>query len=281
MIVRTILFLSTVMGATSHMRHHGGLVSLILFSVLDWCGTFVFLSALAFGFLWLCTALVDFNKPQETDAPFYRALVYHYSKALIDLLQIRIETEGLEKLPKEGRFLLVCNHQHEADPGVIMYYMRHSGLVFISKYESQQMFLMGKLMYKLRAQFINRENDRQGLRVILNCIDLIKRDEASIAVFPEGGIKIEGKLSPFRPGVFKMATKTNVPIVVCTIQNTQFVLRNGLKLKPTNVIFHLVDVIQPEQYAGMKTTEISDMVHEMMARDLGPAFALEEGTAPV
>ena len=281
MIVRTILFLSTVMGATSHMRHDGGMVSLVLFSVLDWCGTFVILAALAFGFLWLCSALMDFNKPQETDSPFYRALIYHYSKALIDLLQIRIHTEGLEKLPKEGRFLLVCNHQHESDPAVIMYYMRHSGLVFISKHESKEMFLMGKLMYKLRAQFINRENDRQGLRVILNCIDLIKRDEASIAVFPEGGIKIEGKLSPFRPGVFKMATKTNVPIVVCTIQNTQFVLRHGLKLKPTNVKFHLVDVIQPEQYAGMKTTQISDMVHEMMAKDLGPAFALEEEAAPM
>ena len=276
MIVRIILFLSTFAGATAHLWLGNSWLSIILGSILVWCVTFVTLSALAFGFLWLCSALVDFDKPQETDAPFYRALVYHYSKALIDLLQIRIETRGLEKIPQRGRFLLVCNHQHEADPGVIMYYMRHSGLVFISKQESKDMFLMGKLMYKLRAQFINRENDRQGLRIILNCIDLMKRDEASIAVFPEGGIKIEGKLSPFRPGVFKMALKANVPIVVCTIQNTQFVLRNGLKLKPTDVKFHVLDVIQPEQFAGMKTTQISDMVHAMMAQDLGPDFLLEE-----
>lgn len=276
MIVRIILFLSTFFGATAHLWLGDSWTAIIFGSILVWCGSFLLLSALAFGFLWLCSALVDFNKPQETDSPFYRSLVYHYSKALIDLLQIRIETRGLEKLPQKGRFLLVCNHQHEADPGVIMYYMRHSGLVFISKHESKDMFLMGKLMYKLRAQFINRENDRQGLRVILSCIDLMKRDEASIAVFPEGGIKIEGKLSPFRPGVFKMALKANVPIVVCTIQNTQFVLRNGLKLKPTDVKFHVLDVIQPEQFAGMKTTQISDMVHAMMAKDLGPAFALEE-----
>ena len=276
MIVRIILFLSTFFGATAHLWLGDSWTAIIFGSILVWCGSFLLLSALAFGFLWLCSALVDFNKPQETDSPFYRSLVYHYSKALIDLLQIRIETKGLEKLPQKGRFLLVCNHQHEADPGVIMYYMRHSGLVFISKHESKDMFLMGKLMYKLRAQFINRENDRQGLRVILSCIDLMKRDEASIAVFPEGGIKIEGKLSPFRPGVFKMALKANVPIVVCTIQNTQFVLRNGLKLKPTDVKFHVLDVIQPEQFAGMKTTQISDMVHAMMAKDLGPAFALEE-----
>ena len=276
MIVRIILFLSTFVGATAHMRHDGGLPAWIFFSVLEWCGTFVLLSALAFGFLWLCSALVDFEKPQETDAPFYRWLVYHYSKALIDLLQIRIHTEGLEKLPQGERFLLVCNHQHEADPGVIMYYLYRSQLVFIAKQESKDMPIMGKLMYKLRAQFINRENDRQGLRVILNCIDLMKRDEASIAVFPEGGVKIEGKLSPFRPGVFKMALKANVPIVVCTIRNTQFVLRQGLKLKPTDVHFHLLDVVRPEQFAGMKTTEIADLVHKMMADDLGPDFWLEE-----
>ena len=276
MIVRIILSFSTIMGATAHMRHEGGPLSWILFSLLEFFLTFVILSALAFGFLWLCSALVDFNKAQETDSPFYRSLVYHYSRALIDLLSIRIHTEGLEKLPKEGRFLLVCNHQHEADPGIIMYYMRHSQLVFISKQESKDMFIMGKLMHKLRAQFINRENDRQGLKVILNCIDLIKRDEASIAVLPEGGIKIEGKLSPFRPGVFKIATKANVPIVVCTIRNTQFVLRQGLKLKPTDVHFHVLDVIQPEAFAGKKTTEISEMVHKMMADDLGEEFRLEE-----
>jgi len=135
---------------------------------------------------------------------------------------------------------------------------------------------IGKIMHKLRCQLLNRENDRQALKVILKCIDLIKKDQASIAVFPEGGIKIEGKLFPFRPGVFKIATKTQVPIVVCTIRNTQFVLRNGLRLKPTDVHFHVVDVIQPEQYAGMKTTEISDMVHQIMAKDLGPEFWLEE-----
>ena len=276
MIVRTIIFLSTFAGATAHLWLGDSWLVLIFGSILVWCGTFVTLSALAFGFLWLCSALVDFNQPQETDSPFYRALVYHYSKALIDLLSIRLHTEGLEKLPKEGRFLLVCNHQHKVDPGVIMYFFCHSQLVFVSKQENKEMFLVGKLLYKLRAQFIDRENDRQGLRVILNCIDLMKRDEASIGVFPEGGIKIEGKLSPFRPGVFKMALKANVPIVVCTIQNTQFVVRNGLGLKPTDVHFHLVDVIRPEQFAGMKTTQISDMVHQMMAKDLGPDFQITE-----
>ena len=104
MIVRIILFLSTFFGATAHLWLGNSWPAIIFGSILVWCGSFLLLSALAFGFLWLCSALVDFNKPQETDSPFYRSLVYHYSKALIDLLQIRIETRGLEKLPQKGRF---------------------------------------------------------------------------------------------------------------------------------------------------------------------------------
>jgi hypothetical protein len=42
------------------------------------------------------------------------------------------------------------------------------------------------------------------------------------------------------------------------------------RLKKTHVQLHLVDVIQPEQYEGMGTVEIGNMVYEIMARDLGP-----------
>jgi len=276
MIVRIILFFATFFAATVPVWWEGGFLMSLLVSVGVWFATFLGLILMAAGFLWICCAVVDFDKPQEEDSPFYRWLTEVYIVALIQLLSIRIHTEGLEKTPKEGRFLLVCNHQHEADPGVLMHYFKASQLVFISKQENRDMPFIGKIMHKLRCQLLNRENDRQALKVILKCIDLIKKDQASIAVFPEGGIKIEGKLSPFRPGVFKIATKTQVPIVVCTIRNTQFVLRNGLRLKPTDVHFHVVDVIQPEQYAGMKTTEISDMVHQIMAKDLGPEFWLEE-----
>ena len=136
------------------------------------------------------------------------------------------------------------------------------------------MFVVGKIMHKILCQPIDRENDRAALKTILKCIQLIKEDKVSIGVFPEGYTSKDGKLHHFRSGVFKIAQKTGVPIVVCTIQNTRQIFKNLAKLKKTDVHLHLVDVIPAEALKGKSTAEISDMVYEMMIGDLGEGFRM-------
>ena len=138
------------------------------------------------------------------------------------------------------------------------------------------MFAVGKFMHKIMCQLMDRENDREALKTILKCIRLLQDDEVSIGVFPEGGIKIKDKLSHFRPGVFKIAQKANVPIVVCTLKGTSDLFHNLKRLKPTHVQLHLVDVIPAEELAGRTTVEIADRVHAMMLESLGEEYRLEE-----
>lgn len=227
---------------------------------------------LALGFLWVCCKAVDMEKEQEEDSRFYRTIMDLYIEALISLVLVRIHTEGLEKTPKEGRFLLVCNHLFIADPGVLLHCFKNSQLAFITKKENLKLPIIAPIMHKILCQPIDRENDRSALKTILKCISLIKEDKVSIGVFPEGYTSKDGKLHPFRPGVFKIAQKTNVPIVVCTIQNTKMIFKNLAKLKKTDVKLHLTDVIMPEEYKGMSTVEISDCVYERMIADLGEGF---------
>ena len=230
---------------------------------------------IAFGFLWICCACVDMEKEQEEDSKFYRSIMYVYIEALISLVLIRLHTKGLEKTPREGRFLLVCNHLFVADPGIILHCFRKSQLAFITKKENLKLPFIAPIMHRILCQPIDRENDRSALKTILKCISLIKEDKVSIGVFPEGYTSKDGKLHPFRSGVFKIAQKTGVPIVVCTLQNTRMIFKNLAKLKKTDVEFHLVDVIMPEEYKGMSTVEISDCVYERMIQDLGETFRAE------
>lgn len=237
---------------------------------LCFLGSFLSLTILAVVFLLVSCLLVDQSKEQKHDSRFYRALVDLYIPFILTVGRVRVHAEGLEQTPKTGRFLLVCNHLHEADPVILLKYFRKSQLAFIGKQETKQMFLIGPLMHKILCQLINRENDREALKTILTCIRLIKEDEVSIGVFPEGYIKPDRKLHHFRSGVFKIATKTSVPIVVCTIANTHHIIKNFTHLKPTDVDLHLIRTIGPEEYAGMTTVELADSVYHMMARDLGP-----------
>ena len=131
-------------------------------------------------------------------------------------------------------------------------------------------------MHKFLCQTLDRDNDRQALKVIIKCIRLIKEDKVSIAVFPEGGTHHDDKLHPLRAGVFKIAQKAEVPIVVCAINNTRPIFKNALSLKGTDVELHLVGVIPAEELKGRTTVDIADQVYDMMLADLGEEYRFTE-----
>ena len=242
---------------------------------VGWLGSFLGILLLAFLLVLIMCAFVDLEKEERKDNRFYRTMLYVIADAAHTVLRVRVHTEGLEKIPTEGRVMLVCNHLDNVDPVIIMHQVKKKQtLAFIAKREVASMFVVGKFMHKILCQRVNRENDREALKTILKCIEIIKEDKASIAVFPEGGIRGGNVLHPFRHGVFKIALRTQVPIVVCTLWGTQDVLHNGLRLKPTDVDFHVLGVVQPEEIKGKTAVEVGHLVHGMMAKDLGPERVL-------
>ena len=272
MLLRTIAAVSAVLAG-------------VLYSFLDialWLVPALFLGfcllffLIAFLVLWAFGAAVDMHKIQEHDSKLYRRVVMLYIDALVVLAGLRMEVAGLEKMPDAKRIMLVCNHQNEADPGILMHYFRKYELAFVAKKEADGMFLVGKLMHKILCQPINRENDREALKSILRCIQLLKADEVSIGAFPEGGIFDKDKLHPFRSGVFKIAQKAKVPIVVCTLKGTSELFHNMKRLKPTAIRLHLVDVISAEEAATANTVELGDKIYRMMLDDLGEEYRIRE-----
>ena len=234
-------------------------------------GTFLGLSLLSFLYLMYLCSRVDQDVPQEADDPHYRRVSNLILESVLPILQIHIKKTGMEKVPQQGRFMLVCNHCSNSDPVILMRIFAKYQLAFISKQENRDMFVIGPMMHKLQCQLINRENDREALKTILRCIRILKEDKASVAVFPEGGIITEdGRLHHFRPGVFKIAQKAEVPIVVCTLKNTLPVVPNILRLKPSHVQMDVLGVIDTDTVKGLKTVEIAELAHAMMAENLGP-----------
>ncbi len=260
----TALLLCFFFGAFS------GLAWLWLLPV-SFLGMLLLQALLAFAFLLYLCSRVDQNVPQEDDDPLYRRVINLYLESILPCVRVHVKSSGLEKIPQDRRFLLVCNHNNNSDPIILMWAFRKQQLAFISKKENKSMFVVGPMMHKLLCQLLDRENDREALKTILRCIQILKEDKASIAVFPEGGIlSHDEKLHPFRPGVFKIAQKAKVPIVVCTLRNTLHVMHNVTHFKRSDVELRLLEVIEPEALTGVTTVDIANRVHQIMADDLGP-----------
>ena len=233
-------------------------------------GTLVVLILLAFLYLVLICKAVDYEKEQTEDSRHYRRVLETYIESALPALRIKVTAEGLAQVPTDRRFMLVCNHCSNIDPVILCGQFAGQQVSFISKKENRDLFLVGKMMHKLQCQLIDRENDREALKTILKCIQMLKEDRCSIGVFPEGYIHPDRKLHNFRAGVFKIAQKANVPIVVCTLTNTAQSISRLLKLKPSHIHLTVLKVIDPAELKGRKTVEISDEIYAMMAENLGP-----------
>ena len=244
---------------------------------LSFLGGVVLAAALAAAFLLIACVVVDMKVMPEEDSKFYRGMTQVYIEAIKRVLGLKIETEGLEKTPTDTRFLLVCNHISDMDPVVLFHCFYKSTMAFISKRENDQRPLVGQIQRKILCQPINRENDREALKTILRCIQLIKEDKVSIGVFPEGYTSMDGKLRHFRNGVFKIAQKANVPVVVCTVRGTRESMKSIFKLKGGYVKLKLLEVIPAEEVKEMNTTDLGERVYGIMAKDLGPENVYDSG----
>lgn len=211
--------------------------------------------------LFVPAMFVRLDSPPEKGARYFRFMTNITIPLLFKIFRVRIQVSGVDKVPQNGRFMLVCNHQHDFDPVVIMSVLPNAELAFIGKKEIyKEMPIIARIMHKLYGLPIDRENNREAAKTIISAANLIKQDKASVAVFPEGYSSRTGELLPLRNGVFKLAIKTGVPIVVCVINNTRSIVPNLLR-RHTDVVFKVIDVLYPGDFGEMSTVDIGNIVH--------------------
>lgn len=228
-------------------------------------GMFVALIVLHLAIFALSIATVNLNKPPR-DSNFFRLLVKGFLQMALSLLRVKVYMTGLEKIPADEPFLLVCNHIHDLDPAIIYYAVPDSRLAFIAKKEVRDLFpFIYKALHKLSGLPIDRENNREAAKTIINATKLLKEKTNSVAVFPEGYVSLSGELLPMRNGALKIATKSQSKIVVCTLWGTKDIPKNLLRRK-TDIYFDVLDVIDTSD--NIHTVEIGDQIHTMMQESL-------------
>ena len=253
-----IIGLGLSLGICSAAGFSGALliVMLVLLFIAGFAGAILLFVLLLF----VISLFVDRGKAQETPAPFYSGVVRYGMGLIVALTRVRIHVSGESGLP-EGRFLLVGNHRSGFDPIVTGWALRRHGLVFLSKPENMSLPMVGAFLHKAGFMAIDRENDRAALRTILSAADLIRRDAASVGVYPEGTRSHETGMLPFRNGVFKIAQKARAPIVIVALRGADLVAKRA-PWRATDVYLDVCGVLSAETVAEYKTNEIGEVVRE-------------------
>lgn len=207
------------------------------------------------------------SKENDTHAEQER---YDYLRKIVKTINkngnVKVEVFGLENIPKENGYVMFPNHQGLYDAlALIEASDRPFGIVI--KKEAYKIILVKQVVDLLRGTSLDREDPRDGIRVIKEIIAAVK-EKRNYVIFPEGTrSKKENEILDFKAGSFKCAVMAKCPIVPVALINS-FRPFDISSIKQETVQIHFLPPIYYEEYKEMKTPEIAKQVHDMIQTEI-------------
>jgi 1-acyl-sn-glycerol-3-phosphate acyltransferase len=173
--------------------------------------------------------------------------------------------------PKRTCFLLV-NHVNLFDPFVLYATIPQffRGLEFESHFRIPVYGWMMKRFGNVPVPDNNRPSDLKRMwRMTRAALD----SGVSLVVFPEGQRTRNGRLSPFKDGVFRMALQFGTPIVpVSMVGAFAFTTKTSWLLRPGTITVYLHDVIETKGLRKEDTPALRDRVQAIISRPIDEAL---------
>ena len=173
---------------------------------------------------------------QKLFKPIYR--VGHTLSRLIMQTIFRAEAFNVDLVPKEGPFLLACNHASFLDPFLAACFINRDIYFFARKSLFKPGFSKW-ILEKFNAIPVDRDSGDIG--AFKKVLELLNQGQG-VLVFPEGTRTEDGTFQTAKKGVGMMACRAQVPVVPAHIVGSFDVWGRGNKqprliLDRMNVIF--------------------------------------------
>ncbi len=128
-------------------------------------------------------------------------------------LGLRIKCVGVENIPKEGAFILACNHIHFADPAVLLANFPRP-IHYMAKAEAFKNPIAAWLLTHLNTFPVSR--GRSDKASINYAVKLIENGHV-LGIFPEGTRSKDLKPHAAKAGLALVARQTKADILPCSL----------------------------------------------------------------
>jgi len=167
-------------------------------------------------------------------------------------------------------FLLV-NHVNLFDPFILYATVPQffRGLELESHFRIPVYGWMMKRFGNVPVPDVNRPSDLKRMwRLTRAALD----SGVSLAAFPEGQRTRDGRVGPFKDGVFRMALQFGTPIIpVSVVGSFEFNKKTGWMIRPGTVTVYLHDVIETKHLRRDEFPALRDHVHAIIAGPIDEA----------
>jgi 1-acyl-sn-glycerol-3-phosphate acyltransferase len=203
----------------------------------------------------------------DTSGRTQHAIARQWARILLAVSGARVHVEGLEKLRKDGAYVLVANHTSYMDtPAVLLLPLQ---IRFFAKRGLFRIPLLGGHLRRAGHLPVVRENPRASLKSLTEGARMVRERGVSVVLFPEGGRSSDG-LRDFKEGAAYLALKARVPVVPIGITGTHQVLPMGsIHVRPHSVSIRIGDPISTEGMTLDARGELSQILRQKVAELIG------------
>ncbi len=188
-------------------------------------------------------------------------MIHKIGVAVDGILRININIENMERFDPSKNYLITPNHQSNADAVIMMEVFQHP-VVFVAKHSISKIPIVNHWMDLMGCLYLKKD-DMRGQITIMKQVEEKLNNKESVIIFPEGKRSFSPTMNNFKPGTFKMATKTKVDILPVTT-NHLHKLKHHFPWRATNVNVYFHEPIPYEVYKDMSTQELAEMVQNVV-----------------
>ena len=172
---------------------------------------------------------------------------------------LRLTIDGLDIIDKNRPAIFIFNHQSGIDP-IILCRLLRKNIIGVAKIELKSHPVIGPLLSFGDTLFVDRDN-KQSKADVLDDANLVLSHTLSVAISPEGTRSKLSEVGQFRSGSFRLARRSNRPIVPIVIVDSANVLPpRSLNMKPGIVHIKVLPPIYPEDWTDKHPNEMAEIM---------------------
>lgn len=215
---------------------------------------------IAWSILWQTAAILVRLVTFSADIPLWMARAI-WAPPLIVGAGGKPEIHHEERLQLDRPAVYLFNHQSAYDIAVAFVSIPVP-LRFVAKRELVYIPFLGWYMWATGMIFVDRGKGPKAIKSLRKAARLV-RDGANIIAFPEGTRSDDGRIGPFKKGMFVLAIEAGVPIVPVAIEGSRVVMpKNSFRFRPGKVTVNIGEPIPTE---GMTYRDRRDLMERTRA----------------
>jgi 1-acyl-sn-glycerol-3-phosphate acyltransferase len=189
-----------------------------------------------------------------------------WAKMLLAVANTKVQVIGAENVLVGKPQIFMANHQSDFDILIVLAHLQGQ-FRWIVKKELFQIPLFGRAMQGAGYIEIDRE-DRERAMMSIDRAAMKIREGKSVMSFPEGTRSKDGKIKPFKQGMFYLAIKSGVPIVPISIIGAGEIMpRRSLHIRPGRITMVIDKPIDVTGYSIENRQELIDKVQNIISRN--------------